>query len=49
MFLSALDAILLGNMLADKEKRENSQKQGVIRAGEGTIKAEQEFSCYHIL
>ena len=40
MLLGTLDASLLGNLLTGKS---------TIRAGEGTIRAGQEFWCYLIL
>ena len=43
MLLGILSASLLGNWLSDKGEIATSQGWGTIRAGEGTIRASQDF------
>lgn len=43
MLLGTPDANLIGNLLSGKRTTATSQGQGVIRAGEGTIRAGQDF------
>ena len=43
MLLGTLDANLIGNLLSGKRATATSQGQGLIRAGEGTIRAGQDF------
>ena len=50
MLLGTLDAILLGNLLTGKgvtatsqEREANMPERGIIRTGEGTVRAGQDF------
>ena len=43
MLLGTLGASLLGNLLTGKEATAVSERRGTIRAGEGTIRAGQDF------
>ena len=43
MLLGTPDANLIRNLLSGKRTTATSQGQGVIRAGEGTIRAGQDF------
>ena len=45
MLLRTLGATLLGNLLTGKKVRAKILEQGVIRAGEGTIRARQYFNA----
>ena len=43
MLLGTLGASLLGNLLTGKGARVTSQRRGTIRAGQGIVRAEQDF------
>ena len=49
ILLSTLRATLLRNLLTDKGVKTKAPKEGDIKAGKRTIRADQDFLCRQIL